>query len=251
MDAPDYSYLGSGIILIREWGSASPLIEIGNCSAFSVSPQANTLQLPDYRNAGGGIRNRVDRVTDWQLAYTFHDFNNENFARATRGKASTVASGSVVAEEVVGYKGGWVPLKYPASAITTVEPVGGGTPYTEGDDYTFDRGMLYIPATSSIADPVAGAANFEVDYDHGALGHVEAAVTAAKFYEMQFLGQNEARGGKKARLVAHKVSGGVIEQLGLIGEEYGAGSVSGSIVADSAKKTNADTSAYFYWQQED
>ncbi len=67
---------------------------------------------------------------------------------------------------------------------------------------------------------MAGAANFEVDYDNGALGHVEAAVTAAKFYEMQFLGQNEARGGKKARLVAHKVSGGVIEQLGTPYELY-------------------------------
>ena len=63
----DYSYLGSGIILIREWGSNAAFAEIGNCSAFSVSPQVNNLTLADFTNPGGGIQNRVDRVTDWTL----------------------------------------------------------------------------------------------------------------------------------------------------------------------------------------
>ena len=47
---------------------------------------------------------------------------------------------------------------------------------------------------------------------------------------MQFYGANEARGGKLVRLVAHKVAGGVIESMGLIGNEFGAGSVPGALL---------------------
>jgi hypothetical protein len=251
MDAPDYSYVGSGIILIREWGAAAPMLPVGNCSAFALAPQTNTLQLPDYQNPGGGIMNRIDRVSDWQLNYSFHSFNAENFARCTRGIASSIAAGSVPAEAVVGYKGGYVPLKYIATAVASVEPVGGGTPYVLGTDYTVDRGMLYVPATSAIPDPVAGAANFEVEYTRAAAKHVEGAVTSGKFYEMQFRGENEARSGKRVDLRAHKVSGGVISSFGLLGEEYGVGEVSGSLVYDAAKATSSAVSGYFNWQQEE
>ncbi|MBD9368858.1 hypothetical protein [Xanthomonas sp. XNM01] len=248
--APDHSYLGSGIILIRPWGSIEPFAEIGNCSAFSVSPQTNELSLPDYKNPGGGIQNKVDRVSDWQLAYTFHDFNAPNFARATRGKVTNVVAGTVTDEPHAAVKGSYVPLKYLASAITSVDPVGAGSAYVAGTDYILDRGMIYIPAGSAIPNATGGTANIEVTYAHGAIGHVEGAVTAAQFYEMQFFGSNEARSGKKVRLVAHKVSGGVIQQLGLLGDEYGGGEVTGSITSDAAKRTSADNSAYFYWQEE-
>ena len=110
--------------------------------------------------------------------------------------------------------------------------------------------MLFIPADSTIPAPVGGAANINVTYQHGELGQVEAAVTAQTFYEMQFYGANEARGGKMVRLVAHKVTGGVIESMGLIGNEFGAGSVPGALVKDASKATGPEKSAYFYWQQE-
>lgn len=248
--AQDHSYLGSGIILIRPWQSTQPMVEVGNCSAFQVSPQTNEITLPDYKNPGGGIQNKVDRISDWQLSYTFHDFNEANFARATRGKASTITAGTVTEEPAIAHKGAYVPLARIAATVTTVAPAGGGAAYEPGDDYLVDRGMLYIPATSSIPSAINGTANIEVTYTHGELGHVEAAVQAAQFYEMEFRGSNEARSGKIVRLVAHKVSGGVISELGLLGEEYGAGEVNGSITADPSKRTTADHSQYFYWQQE-
>lgn len=248
--AEDYSYLGSGIVLIREWNSNDPFVEIGNVSAFTVAPQTNTIELADYQNPGGGTANRVDRVTGYNLNYTFHDFNTENFARATRGKATNVAAASVNDELVVAAKGAYVPLRKLASSITTVENIAGTTEYDEGTDYRFERGMLFIPEGSTIPASVAGAANISVTYQHGELGQVEGGVTAQKFYEMQFFGANEARGGKQVRLVAHKVTGGLIESMGLIGNEFGAGSVPGALLKDSAKATGSDVSAYFYWQQE-
>ncbi|MCH6484243.1 hypothetical protein MMG85_11810 [Pseudoxanthomonas sp. LH2527] len=235
MEEPDYSYVGSGHILIKEFGAAAPFLPIGNCSVFNLAPQVNTLQLQDFTNPGGGIRNRIDRVNDVQFSLTFHDFNGENFARFLRGTSTKVVSGNASAEAVVGYKGGWVPLAKIAKTITSVEPVGGGTPYDAGDDYVLDNGGLYIPATSAITDPVAGAANFEVDYTYDAHTVTEAMVNAAKQYTMVLSGLNEARSGKPVRVTAHKVSGGVLATLGLLGEDYGAGEVSGSLLSDTSK----------------
>jgi len=130
--AEDYSYLGSGIVLIRKWGSNEPFLEVGNVSAFTVAPQTNTIELADYQNPGGGTANRVDRVTGYNLNYTFHDFNPENFARATRGKATSIAAASVADEPAVAVKGSFVPLQHLASSITTVENTAGTTEFEEG-----------------------------------------------------------------------------------------------------------------------
>lgn len=243
MEEPDYSYVGSGHILIREFGAAAPFLPIGNCSALNFSPQVNTLSLPDHTQPGGGTRNRIDRVTDVQFALTFHDFSAENFARFTRGTSTKVVAGTATAEPVVGYKGGWVPLAKIAKTISSVEPVGGGTAYDAGDDYVLDNGGLYIPSTSSIPAPVSGAPNFEVDYAYDAHNVTEAFVNPAKQYTLIFAGLNEARSGKEVRVEAHKVSGGVLAQLGLLGEEYGAGEVSGSLLTDTSK--GAGLSKYF------
>lgn len=248
--AEDYSYLGSGIVLIREWGTKLPFEEVGNVSAFTTAAQTNTIELADGQNPGGGVANSVDRVTGYTLSYTFHDFNPANFARATRGKASDIAASTVVDEDALATVGAYTPLSLIASEITAVKPASGSTPYEAGKDYRFERGMLFIPAGSTIPAPVNGAANIKVSYKNAALGHVEAAVTAQKFYEVQFYGANEARGGKVVRAVFHKVSGGVIESMGLIGNEHGAGSVSGKVNKDPSKATGTDKSAYFNWQQE-
>lgn len=232
---PDYSYLGSGHILVREYGSAAPFLAVGNCSSFDISPQLNTLQLADFTNPGGGSRNRVDRITDVQFSFTFHDFHGENFARFLRGTSTEVTAGTATTEPVVGYEGGWNPLAKYAKTITVVQPVGGGVAYTVGTDYELDNGGIFLPNTSTIPAPVAGAANFEVTYTYDAHTVTEAMLNSAKQYTLLFVGLNEARSGKGMRVTAHKVTGGVLATLGLLGEDYGGGEVSGSLLPDSTK----------------
>ncbi|MCF8799255.1 hypothetical protein [Xanthomonas campestris] len=239
----DYSYLGSGKLVIREFGAAAPFEEVGNVSALSFSPQTNTITLADSTKPGGGTRNRVDRVTEVQMAYTFHDFAPANFARALRGTVTTIAAGNVIAEPVVAYPGGFIPLARRASAITSVKNAAGTTTYDADVDYELRDGGLFIPLDGDIAAPVNGAANLTVAYAHGAVKRVEALTTSQKQYEVLFLGLNEARSGKEVRVHAHKVSGGVMAQLGLIGEEYGSGEVTGALLADTTK--GAGLSQYF------
>lgn len=243
--AEDYSYLGSGKLLIREYGAATPFGEIGNCSALNYSPQTDKKTLPNYTEPGGGTQNTVDRVTGVELAYTFHDFSPSNFARTLRGSATETASGSASAEAVVAYKGGFTPLAKIAKTITAVEPAGGGTPYVAGEDYELRDGAIYIPADSAIPNPVAGAANIDVDYTFDKQSRIEALVNPAKKYELLFLGLNEARSGKPVRVHTHKVSGGMVQQMAMLGEDFGGGEVTGDCEMDPTK-TGVGVSKYFY-----
>lgn len=246
----DKSYIGSGNILIREKGAAAPFVEVGNCSALTLSPQENVLQQQDHTKPGGGLRNQVRRVTGVDMAYTFHDFAPENFARALRANVETVAAGTATSEAAVAYKGGYTPLAKIATAITSVVPAGGGTAFTAGDDYELRDGQLYIPSGSTITDPVAGAANVEVTYTYAAQKKVQALVNPNKQYEVVFMGLNEAQSGKRTRITCHKVSGGVLQSFAALGEDYGAGEVNGALLADTSK-TGVGISQYATIEMED
>lgn len=232
--SPDYSFVGTGNLLIREYGAAAPFEPVGNCSAVSLQPQENVIELPDYTVPGGGKRSEIRRVQSVNLSFTFHDFSPENFARGMRSGVTPVTAGTATEEAVVAYKGGYAMLANIATAITTVIPAGGGAAFTPGTDYELRDGVLFIPAGSAITTPVAGAANIEVTYTYGAQKRVEALVASNKQYELLFVGLNEARQGKRTRLLMRKVSNSVIQELQLIGEEYGAGTINGALLADTS-----------------
>ncbi|WP_153164284.1 hypothetical protein [Stenotrophomonas nematodicola] len=242
----DHSYLGSGKLFIREYGAAAPFVEVGNVSALTFSPQTNTITLADHTQPGGGERNRVDRLTGVEVAYTFHDFAPSNFATALRGTVQNVVSGNVVDEPAVAYKAGFLPLKRIAISITSVKA--GTEALQEGVDYIFQDGGLYIPADSGAPDVEGGVPNISVSYASPATAVVQALVNSSKQYELLFHGLNEAQSGKPVRVRAHKVSGGVMAQLGLIGDEYGAGEVTGALLSDTSK--GAGLSKYFSVEQE-
>ena len=244
----DQSYLGSGKFLIREFGAAAPFVEVGNCSAVTLSPQTERKTLVDYTAPGGGERNGVERLTGVEMAYIGHDFSPENFARVLRGTATSVVAGNVSDEEVVAYKGGYVPLSKLATSITSVKDPTGVTTYDAGDDYVFQDGGLFIPPDSSIAAPVSGAANIKVSYANSAQVKVQALVNPAKQYQALFLGLNEAQSGKLVRISIHKMSGGLMQQLGLISDDYGQFEVTGSLQTDTSK--GAGLSKYFTVEQE-
>ncbi|MFC6838617.1 hypothetical protein [Xanthomonas theicola] len=248
LNSPDYSYLGSGEIHLRKRGAPKPFRGIGNCSAFSFSPQTNRINLLDSTQPGGGNRNSVDRITEVQVSFTMHDFSAENFADVLRGTATNIIAGNAVDEPVVAYKDGVTPLLNLATEITAVKPASGSTTYAKGDDWDIKNGALYIPAGSSITEPASGASNLKVSYSFGAAERLQALVNPNEEYELLFLGFNEARSGKKVRAQAYRVSGGVIGELALIGEQHGAGTVTGTINKDTSKP--AGVSQYFTWDAE-
>lgn len=240
----DYSALLSGSMLIREFGAAAPFLAVGNVSALTLSPQEDVKSLQDYTQPGGNKRNEVRRLTGVDFSFTFTDYSAENFARGLRADIDTIAGGTATAEQVVAYKGGYVPLAKIATAITSVEPIGGGTPFVSPGDYELRDGHLYIPSGSTIAAVTGGAANIEVDYSYAAQKKVQALVNANMQYEVLFVGLNEARSGKAVRVHLYKVSGSVLQEMALIGDDFLQGQVNGSLLADGTK-TGDGISQYF------
>lgn len=247
----DFSYLGNGKIYIREYGADAAMVEVGNCSVLNLSPQEDVKTLPNYTEPGGGTQNEVTRITGVELAYTFHDFSPDNLARALRGAAAAVAGGAVVAEEHAAYAGGFVKLdKIPDTSTIVVKDITGVTTYVAGTDYEVRTGGIFILDGTTIPAPVAGAENIEVDYTAVASKKVQALVESDKQYEIVFAGLNEARSGKAAIIQCHRVNHGVMSQFAAIGEDYGAGEVSGKLLIDTTK-TGTGVSKYFTVELED
>ncbi len=67
----DYSYIGSGRILVRRRNVAGAgFVEMGNCSALALAVESEVKQLRDFRAPGGGTYNRVDRITAVNVSLT-------------------------------------------------------------------------------------------------------------------------------------------------------------------------------------
>lgn len=241
----DYSYLGAGKSYMREAGSANPFVEIGNCSAVNFGVTEQSITLADRTQPGGGVYNEVKRVESVDLNISVHDLSPANIARAFFGTATNATAGSVSGESVVAYKGGFTPLSKVPTSITAVEPAGGGAAYTAGTDYEFRDGGIYIPTTSTIAAPVSGAPNIEVDYAYAEQDKVEALTTAAKDWEFVFVGLNEARSGKPVRVHAYRVKFGPAQALALVSaDEHAVLELSGKVQSDTTKQ-GAGVSRYF------
>lgn len=247
----DFSYLGNGKIYIREYGADEAMVEVGNCSVLNLSPQEDVKTLPNYTEPGGGTQNEVTRITGVEFAYTFHDFSPDNLARALRGTATAVAGGAIVAEEHPAYEGGFVKLnKIPDTSTIVVKSTDGLTTYVAGTDYEVRTGGVFILAGTSIPDSVGGAASIEVDYTAVASKKVQALVESDKQYEIVFAGLNEARSGKAAVIQCHRVNHGVMSQFAALGQDYGAGEVTGKLLIDTTK-TGVGVSKYFTVELED
>lgn len=116
----DYSYIGSGRIYAKKYGSAAPLIELGNCSALKLAVTEDTKEQIDHTQPGGGTYNEVRRVSSVEATITEAELSPENLARALFGTSSAVVSAPVTNEEHPVYKGGLIP--FDNLPDTTVDP---------------------------------------------------------------------------------------------------------------------------------
>lgn len=249
-----YAFIGSGIAYLREAGTQDPLIDVGNCSNVTFSPQEEERTQPDFRNPGGGTYAEVKRLTGVETAITFHDFNQANLAMALRGASSPINAGTATDEPHVAQVGSFIPTAYLPLAVTAVKNA--ATPsvtYDPGVDYEVRPGGIYIPEGSAIPAPTVSEgvkqANITITYTYGAQDKLQALVNTGKVYEMIFAGLNEARSGKQVRVHAFQLSQGLMQQLAMIADDFGAGDVTGKLLSDPSK-TGAGISKYFTYESE-
>lgn len=228
----DYSYIGVGKVWMRERGADAPFVDIGNISKLTLGVTEEEKKLQDFTSLGGGVLNSVPRITDVTFAATLHELKPGNIAMLLRGGATAVVAGSVADEEVQAYLGGLIPLLHASPTVTSVKNDNAGEPgattYAAGTDYEVRAGGLYIPATSSITNDSL----IHVAYSYGAEDVIEALTNAAKEYELQFEGLNEAQSGKAMLVDVWRVRTGAAKDFNLVGDNFAGFDVSGSVFKD-------------------
>lgn len=144
----DYSYLGVGKIYLREIGASLGFLEVGNCSTLNFGVTEEEKKLKDFTSGGGGTRNSVKRVDTVTAAFTMHDLNGANLARALYGATSAVESAAVASESVTVYSDALAPFAHmPAATPTpTVVPAQAAASARVNSD-PMTLGEYYTPAT--------------------------------------------------------------------------------------------------------
>lgn len=243
MPGIDKSYIGVGKLHARPFGTTGKFREIGNVSAADITHELNSQRQPDYQRSGGGTLIRYDRITSVALALTMLTFSAENWALATAGTSSVVATATVVDEVVKGYKDSTVKLLHPPASITAVTNSAATTTYAAGTDYVMAGVGLYFPAGSTITE----AADLKVDYTSAPYTRIEGAMGVATELEMFFDGLNEVDEDKPFLVDLWRVSLPNADQISLIGQELGEFQFSAELLKDSSK--GSGVSAFYRARQ--
>ena len=236
----DYSYIGSGRVYMEEIGSGTGLIDVGNVSELTVTPQEDVRELLDYTSPGGGTYNEVRRVSRVEMSMTMREYSPENIARVLRGASTSVPGSTVTDESHTAYPGAFIATEYPPDTISAVTDASGTTTFTEGQDYEVRPGGIFVLPSGSITP----GQTLLIDYAYLATSRIEALVESGKEFRIFFAGLNEAHSGKEVTVDIFRLRLGVVQQMSLIGDDFGSLQVSGEMLKDTTK-TGSGVSQYF------
>lgn len=232
MPTVDKSYVGKGIVYIEDDNGA--LIDAGNVTAFNYSAEQEKIEQPNYRTAGGGNRNSIERVTAVNLSMSMSDFNGPNLSLglfadvnthvgAAQSAEAQTTPASVAADCLV-------PTTFIVDTTIAVTVTGnGGTPtYVEGTDFEKVTGGIIVLASGSIP----AATPIEITYTSKGAKEVEAFVNAALERKVVLDGLNEAQNGDPVRITVHRSKFGAASDTGWIADEFGSIDVAGEALED-------------------
>jgi hypothetical protein len=231
--------LNSGQVYARLAGSASALAEVGGVAELKLVINEDIKKQGDYAHTGGGTRAQVNRIKDVMLEAKFQDLNLVNLARAVFGSSAEVLSGTVVAEAVVGYKGGLIKLANPTPTSVVVKKAA-ATIAMAGNYEVRPEGIFVYSNAVDILDADA----LTVDYAYAGYDVVQALVASAPELEFLFGGLNEADNGKAVKVEIFKVKMGATSGFNLITTDFAELDVKGEVLSDQTK-VGAGISKFF------
>ena len=226
----ELSYIGKGSFYARVKGAAAGLLPLGNVSAASIAVSEDKKELLDYQSPGGGQANALRRIKTVELSVTMRDFTAENIAKALSGDASALSAGTSVAETVIGYRDALTKFGKAGVTSVVVKNSAESTTYVLGTDYELTRSGLWVLGTGAITD----GQTLHVTYSHPAQNIVQALVNSGDELEVFLDGLNEAQSGKAVTLAIHRLRFGPVQNLALIGDDYGEIQLTGDLLKDSS-----------------
>jgi hypothetical protein len=239
------TWLGSGHVSLRVYGSTVPFQRVGNCSRLEFNLNETTIEQRDFTSGGGGTYDEVRRIESVEMGMTLHDLNTANLARVLYADTSSVASAAVSNELKVANLDRVIALAKMPLTITSVKSQDDVTTYVAGDDYSLSGAGIYIPAGSSIPED----ATVKVSYTCANYDVIEALTTTGLAYELMFEGLNEGGTNKRGNVHVYRVRIGAAQGLNWIGEDFAALEVTGKLLKDPTK-SGAGKSTYFRVEKE-
>ena len=231
MSNPYKPYLGSGQVFARIAGAAVALLAIGNCSMLEPTVKEDKQTLKDYTKPGGGTYASVSRIDNVSIKLKLHDLNPTNVARAIFGSEAVVATGTVLDEVTIGYKGGLMPLAHVNPTAVVVTNSAATTTYVAGVDYEVKGGGLLILETGAITN----GQSLKTDYAFAEYTKVEAMTTGSVILELHFEGLNEADSGKPVILDVYRAQLSPTKALSLLGDKFSDLEVEAEVLKDPTK----------------
>lgn len=217
MSQIDRSFIGEGIPYARAYQSQDPLLDMGNCDAFSIAFATNRQTLPNYRG-GGGNRNVREQVTDVTSTIGLYDLTATNLARITRSTIVSVASGTVTDEAAAasGTEGELIPFKnLPDLSQPVTVKTASDVALIAGTDYLLTPHGIICTADSNIT--VAGV---KVTYTKLKASSLQLLNGSQVELEIFIAGLNDAQSGEPYSLHLRRVKFGMLSELPVFGQEY-------------------------------
>lgn len=238
------TYIGSGNVIIRPYGSRAPFEQVGNCSQLSLDISEDEKTLANFRTPGGGTYDKVSRIESVSVALTLHELTTGNLIRSLYAGSRTLQSEAVASEKQLARKGSVTLLDRMPLTVTSVKQ--GTTTLEAGVDYTLSGGGIAIPDDSKVADD----SELTIAYQAAAVDVIEALTQSAGVYEMAFEGMNEAGTGKRCNVRFWRVKIGAASGLDFIGDDFLGLDVTAELLLDTTRSAVADRSGYFRIEKE-
>lgn len=227
------TYAPSGLIgkiYATTYGSAAPLVPIGNVLEASTEQSESVEKQDDMTALGGGVHAEMRRVTGVSFKAKLADLNIVNMARAVLGTISPEDAGTVVDVPYVARLGGLIPL--PHGNVTSLVIKKGATTVPSAGNFDLLPEGIWVRADAA---GLTQADAITVSYSHADQVVIEALTAKASELTLRFGGLNEADSGRPVIFDLWRVSQGVAKQLTLIKKGFGALDIEGEVLQDPTK----------------
>ena len=176
----------------------------------TAEPEQTEIVVQDPEKLGLPELDGVNAVTAINITGEAVSFSPAAAAVALYGSVERVPSGTVDEETHDAYVDRTIRLANIPLVVTSVTPVGGGTPYVRGVDYAVTPGGIRVlvggalaDAINATAEPVGGGLKrlpIEVNYSYPTVDVIKPFTQGRKFFRVMFEQTNEAGDGEKRRI---------------------------------------------------
>ncbi len=259
--SPSNVFLGRGAVMFDRHvgGLRNGFKHFGNCDTFALGIETEKLTMKDFTQQTTANYAEVLTSTNVNLSISGFELDAENAAIALLGNtallsqsAGTVTTETLVPATYTGVKGKFFNTAFVKISAVIVRQ--GATVLTLGTDYAIFNalaGVIHILPTSPT---VVDGTIITIDYTRAVVNaasdirQVYGAVLAECVGTLQFVSNNAT--GQNQRLTVWKASLTPNGELGLISEEFGKWTLSGTALNDSAGQYGGSVASPFFTLQD-